>query len=100
MITRDPAAEIDRETGETDTLIETDPQTDGDVEVETAITVTGEMIPTMIGHEGAARTLLTLGTVVEVVKIGIRHLADQRLSNRARSVLYPTFLIDMRLTHV
>ena len=63
---------------ETDTPIGNDLQTDGDAEAETEITVTGETIPTMTGYEGAARTLLTLGIVVEVKKTEASLQPDQR----------------------
>lgn len=59
---------------------EKDPRTDGDAEVETEIIETGETI-LMIGPEGAARTLLTHGPVVEEM-IPVENLqAGQNLPN-------------------
>jgi hypothetical protein len=58
-------------------------QTDGDAGVENAIIVTGETT-LMIKPRGAARTLLTLGPVVEE-KITVENLqAKQRLPNLPR----------------
>lgn len=71
--------------GTVDTLSENDLRTDGDDEVENEITGTGETI-LMIGHGGAARTLLTYGPVVEE-KIPVENLqAGPNLQNQQRSV--------------
>ena len=55
-------------TGETDMLIESAPQIEGDAEVEIETTETGETI-LLIELEDAAGTLLTHGPVVEVTPI-------------------------------
>jgi hypothetical protein len=86
MITIGLADGIDPGIAGTDTLIGIDLQTDGDAEVESEITVTGETILMMIGHEGAARILLTHGPVVEAKTIAASLQADQIALSRARSV--------------
>jgi hypothetical protein len=78
MTITDLADGIDRGIAETDTLTGSDRQTDGDAEVENEITVTGETILMMIGHEGAVRTLLTHGPVVEANTIVASLQADQK----------------------
>ena len=83
MITIDQEDGTDREIADMPT--ENDPLIDADEEVESEITVTGETI-LMIGHEGAARTLLTHGPVAEE-KIPAANLqVGQNLQNQPRSV--------------
>ena len=86
MITTDLADETDQGIAEIDTLKENGLQTDDDVEVESEITVIGETIPMMIGHEDAVRTLLTLGLVAEVKIVVASLQANQKGPNRARLV--------------
>lgn len=88
---------IDREIAETDTMIGNDPQTAGDAEVESEITMTGETIHMMMGHEGAARTLLTRGPVAEAKTIAASLLAGLATSNQARSVHRLFILLVARL---
>jgi hypothetical protein len=88
---------IDPGIAETDTLIGIDHQTDGDAEVESGIIVTGETIPMMLGHEGAARTLLTHGPVVEAKTIVASLQADQIASSRVRSVPFLSISVIMEL---
>ena len=85
MTTIGPADEIDRGIAETDTLIESDLQIDGDAGVGSEIIVTGETIPMMIGHD-AARTLLTLWPVVEAKTFEASLQTGPKASNRVRSV--------------
>lgn len=78
---------------------ENDPPIGGEDEVESGITVTGETI-LMIGHEGAARTLLTYGPVAEE-KIPVGSLqADQNLPNQLRSVHILTPRLIKSLTYL
>lgn len=64
------------ETGETDSVIENGLQIGGEIGVESATIVTGEMTP-MMRHEGAAGILLTRGPVAEW-KIRVPKVALER----------------------
>ena len=80
MNTIDRAVEIDLEIAETDMLRGIVPQIVDGEEVGRGNIETGETT-LMIGHQGAARTLLILGPVVEEITPQENHLADPKSSN-------------------
>ena len=81
---REAAATEEAGVGKVETdLIEIALQIGGDAEVGNGTFETGETI-LMTGHEGAARTLLTRGPVVEVMEISANPQASLRMRRRAR----------------
>lgn len=68
----------------------------GDTEVEIETTVTGETI-LMIGLQGAARTLLTHGPVVDVMAILETLQADPRVLKLPKSVQVFMIFLAVRL---
>jgi hypothetical protein len=85
MITTDLDGEIDQGIAEIDTLRGNALQIGGDAEVESGIIEIGETT-LMIGLEGAARTLLIRGPVVEEIPTMGSLQAEPKPSKPARSV--------------